>query len=111
MALIQCLLEAKYMENAATTQYTAPAGSSRVVIDNLSLTNTSGGSVVVSANLVASGGAAAGSNKVLQDTTISPGSRLEFLLQGQYLNGGDFLSTIADTASAIVMRLNGRVIP
>lgn len=111
MALISCLVEGKYLENSQTTQYTAPVGSSRVVIDNMTLTNNSGSSVVVAANLVASGGAAGATNKVMQDTTMSPGSRLEFLLQGQYLNSGDFLSTIADTASAVVMRLNGRVIP
>lgn len=111
MAVIQCLVEAKYVEDVQTTQYTAPAGSSRVVIDNLTLTNTSGGSVVVSANIVASGGSVSGSNKVMQDTSLPPGARLEFLLQGQYLNAGDFLSTDADTASAVVMRLNGRVIP
>jgi hypothetical protein len=111
MAIIQCLVEAKYMENSQTTQYTAPTGSSRVAIDNLSVTNNSGGSVVIAVNVVASGGAAGATNKVIQDTTLAAGSRLEYLLQGQYLNAGDFISTISDTASAIVLRLNGRVVP
>ena len=111
MSILTCLVQAKFMENVQQRQYTAPGGAVTVAIDNMSLTNTSLESVVVSANIVASGGAAGASNKVLQDTTMSPGMRLEYLLQGQYLNEGDFVSTYADTASAVVMRINGRIIP
>jgi hypothetical protein len=107
MAAVRCLVEAKYMEDAQTTQYTAPANT-RVIIDNMTVTNNTAANVIFSANIVPPGGSVAASNKVQQDTTVLPGTRMEFLLQGQYLSAGGSLSTDADTASGLVMRVNGR---
>ncbi len=111
MSIFTCLVQAKFMESIQQTQYVAPSGSVTVAVDNMSLTNNSSSSVVVSANIVAAGGVASSSNKVLQDTTLAPGVRQEYLLQGEYLNAGDAISTLCNTANAVVMRINGRVIP
>lgn len=111
MSIFTCLVQAKFMEAAQQTQYVAPVGAATVAIDNMSVTNNSAGSVVIAANIVPSGGVAGASNKVLQDTTLAPGVRHEYLLQGEYLNAEDSISTLCNTASAVVMRINGRVIP
>jgi hypothetical protein len=110
MPSIKCLVQAKYMEDTQTTQYTSPAGSSRTVIDNMTVSNDSMYSVVFAINIVGAGGSASSANKIVPDTTISPGTRIEFLLQGQYLNANDFISTFADSNNSIVLRINGRVL-
>lgn len=101
----KCLLEAKYAENAQTTQYTAPAGT-RATIDKFSGYSPAGGTLTV--NLVASGGSAAASNiKVVK--TFAAGEAYTFPeLVGQNLNTGDFISTLAAGASTVVIRISGR---
>lgn len=107
MAVIRCLVQAKFVETTQTTQYTVP-GALRVVIDNITFTNISAATVVISANIVPSGGSAGASNRVMQSTSLAPGDRIEQVFEGQYLNPGDSLSTIADIADSVVIRVNGR---
>lgn len=107
----QTLLEAKYAENSQTTQYTAPAGSARVIIDKFTVTNSTAAGATLAVNLVPSGGAAGASNVVMPTTTVAPGTtELCPVLVGQILNASGFISTIAGTASALVIRISGRVV-
>lgn len=108
----KCLLEAKFAETAQTTQYTAPAGSARVIVDKFTVTSVApivGATIAV--NVVASGGAAAASNTIVQTRTITAGATILLPeMVGQILNAGDFISTIAGTASVLIIRISGREI-
>lgn len=104
------LVEAKFAENAQTTQYTAPAGT-RTIIDKYTVTNVTGSSATFTGNIVPSGGAAGSSNVVTQTKTIAANSTEVFPEQvGQILGPGDAISTLAGTASALVLRISGREI-
>lgn len=104
------LVEAKFAENAQTTQYTAPVGT-RTIIDKFTATNVTGASATLAVNLVPSAGAAGSSNVVTQTKTIAAGATEVFPEQvGQILAPGDAISTLAGTASALVLRISGREI-
>lgn len=101
----KCLLEAKYAENAQTTQYTVGTGT-RTILDKVSLYSPAGGTLTV--NLVASGGAAAATNILLVKTLAANETYTCPELVGQVLNTGDFISTIAALATTVVLRISGR---
>ena len=104
----KCLLEAKYAENAETTQYTAGAGI-RTIVDKFTGTNVTAAAALLTVKIVASGGAAGASNTVVYQKSIAAGETYTFPeMTGQILNSGDFVSTLAGTATAIVIRLSGR---
>lgn len=95
------------MENAQTTQYTAT--NVRTVIDKFTVTNTTAGAVVVSVNLVASGGAAGAGNLILDGKSIpSHGTYSCPELVGHVLMPGAFISTLAGAAASLTMRVSGR---
>jgi hypothetical protein len=103
------LVEAKYAENSQTTQYTVGSTVRSTIIDSATATNVSGGNVVFSANVVPSGGSAGSSNLILQTKTITPGQTYMCReLIGKIMETGDFLSTLCDTASALVIDIDGR---
>lgn len=100
------LVPAKYVENAQTTQFTAGA---RTVIDKATLTNVSAGIVEFSANIVADGDTAASDNLVIVHKLIATEETYTCPeLVGQVLEKDSFLSTLSDTASALVIRVSGR---
>ena len=103
----KCLLEAKRAESSQTTQYTAPA-STRTIIDKFSAYNGHTSSVVLSVNLVASGGSASATNLIVSKSLASGESYTFPELVGNVLNAGDFISTLAGTATVVVMRISGR---
>jgi hypothetical protein len=103
----KCLFETGYAANAQTTIYTAPPGA-RTIVDKITASNKSGAGVTFAANLVPSGGTAGASNKVF-DATVADGTVESFAgIVGHVLNPGDFISIIAGTASALVLRISGR---
>lgn len=100
------LFETKEAENSTTTQYT----STNVVteIDTFTAYNKTGSNVTFTVYLVASGGSAGGTNSVVSKT-IPPGKTWPFPeLIGQKLASGDFIATLAGTASALNIRATGR---
>jgi hypothetical protein len=103
----KALLEAKYAENSQTTQYTSPTGT-RTIIDKATATNVTASPATLAANIVASGGAASAANLIAERTIAADECYTLPELVGQILETGDFVSTIAGTASAIVIRLSGR---
>lgn len=104
---VKVLVPAKTVENTQTTQYTASGVTT--IIDKFTATNFSASAATISVNLVTSSFSAGNSNLITKTKTLQPAEVYTFPeLVGQVLGNGDFISTIAGTASAINMRVSGR---
>lgn len=104
---VKVLVPAKTVENAQTTQYTATGVTT--IIDKFTATNYSLLAATISVNLVTTAGSAGNQNLITKTKTLQPSEVYTFPeIVGQVLNAGDFISTIAGTASAINMRVSGR---
>lgn len=103
----KALIESKYAENSETTQYTASSVTTE--IDKFTATNVTGSNATLTVRIVPSGGTAGASNAIELTKTIVPGYPWTFpSLIGHVLAPGDFISTLAGTATAIVIRAAGR---
>ena len=103
------LIPAKTAENAQTTQYTASGVTT--IIDKFTATNYSGSAATISINLVTTAGSAGNSNLITKTKTLQASEVYTFPeIVGQILGSGDFISTLAGTASAINIRASGREI-
>lgn len=101
------LIQAKQAENSETTQYTSPA-STRTIIDKFTGYNGSGGAVTLTVRLVPSGGGAGSTNTIVVKS-LAAGETYTFPeIVGQNLAPGDFISTLASAAAAVVIRSAGR---
>jgi hypothetical protein len=104
---VSCLVETKYLEASQTTEYTS--SGLRTIIDKCVATNSSGSAATIALNIVPSGGSAGASNIMLQTKSLNAGESYSCPeVVGAVLESGDFLSGIAGTASAIVIRVSGR---
>lgn len=103
--IAKCLLEAKFAESSQTTQYTVGSGT-RTIVDKF--TAYANAATSLNVNVVASGGTAGASNLKVAKTLASGETYTFPEIVGQILNAGDFLSTIAGTSSAVVIRASGR---
>jgi hypothetical protein len=104
---VKVLVPAKYAENAQTTQYTSNGVTT--IIDKFTATNISASAATISVNLVTTAGAAGNTNLITKTKTLQAFEVYTFPeLVGQVLGLGDFISTIAGTASAINIRVSGR---
>ena len=104
---VKVLVPAKTVENTQTTQYTASGVTT--IIDKFTATNYSASAATISVNLVTSSFSAGNNNLITKTKTLQPAEVYTFPeLVGQVLGNGDFISTIAGTASAINMRVSGR---
>ena len=105
--IVKNIVPAKTVEASQTTQYTAT--NVTTIIDKFTATNYSATAATISVNLVTLAGSAGNSNLITKTKTLQPSEVYTFPeLVGQVLNSGDFISTIAGTASAINMRVSGR---
>jgi hypothetical protein len=105
--LVKVLVPAKTVENTQTTQYTATGVTT--IIDKFTATNYSAAAATISVNLVTAASLAGNQNLITKTKTLQPSEVYTFPeLVGQNLGIGDFISTIAGTASAINMRVSGR---
>ena len=103
------IIPRKLAESTQTTQYTAV--NCKAVIDKFTATNTSGSAVTISVNLVSKDGTAGSSNLVVQNKSVQAGETYNFPeLSGQILEAGGFISTLAGTASDLVISASGREI-
>lgn len=106
---VKVLVPAKTVEAVQTTQYTANGVTT--IIDKFTATNYNTLAATISVNLVTSAGAAGNTNLITKTKTLQPNEVYTFPeLVGQVLASGDFISTIAGTASSINMRVSGREI-
>lgn len=104
---VKVLVPPKTVENSQTTQYTATNVSA--IIDKFTATNYSASAATISVNLVTVAGSAGNNNLITKTKTLQASEVYTFPeLVGQVLGPGDFISTIAGTASAINMRVSGR---
>ncbi len=104
-----CLVQSKYAENAQTTQYTATG--KRAIVDKFTVSNNSGSNATIAINVVPSGGSAGASNLITPTVTIASGTVYSAPeMVGRVLMAGDFISTLAGTATALVIRAEGREI-
>lgn len=104
---VKALVPAKIVEATQTTQYTA--NGLTTIIDKFTATNYSASAATISVNLVTTSGTAGNLNLITKTKTLQPAEVYTFPeLVGQVLNPGDFISTIAGTATAINMRVSGR---
>jgi hypothetical protein len=104
---VKVLVPAKTVENVQTTQYTATGVTA--IIDKFTATNYSATAATISVNLVTAAGSSGNSNLITKTKTLQASEVYTFPeLVGQVLGIGDFISTIAGTASAINMRVSGR---
>lgn len=107
--VVSNIIPAKTAEDSQTTQYTSTGVYT--VIDKFTATNYSASPATLSVNLVTSAGSAGNDNLITKTKTLLASEVYTFPeLVGQVLNSGDFISTIAGTASAINIRASGRVI-
>jgi hypothetical protein len=107
--VVSNIIPAKTAENTQTTQYTSTGVTT--IIDKFTATNYTASPATISVNLVTSAGSAGNSNLITKTKTLLASEVYTFPeLVGQVLNAGDFISTIAGTASAINIRASGRVI-
>lgn len=96
-------IQTKYAENAETTQYTATSVDAE--LDKFTATNVTGSNATIAVSIVPSGSAAGTGNRITSTKTIAPGKTYTFPeLIGHILKPGDFISTLAGTATAIVIR-------
>lgn len=106
------LVETKFAEVAETTQYTAT--NVRAIVDKFTATNVTALAATIVVKIVPVGGTAATVNAITPVATpLSIAANSTYLFPevvGQALNPGDFISTIAGTASALVIRISGREI-
>jgi len=104
---VKVLVPAKTVENSQTTQYTATGVTA--IIDKFTATNFSATAATISVNLVTAAGSSGNSNLITKTKTLQASEVYTFPERvGQVLGIGDFISTIAGTASAINMRVSGR---
>jgi hypothetical protein len=104
---VKVLVPAKFAENTQTTQYTATGLTA--IIDKFTATNISASAATISVNLVTVTGSAGNTNLITKTKTLAASEVYTFPeLVGQVLGAGDFISTIAGTASAINIRVSGR---
>ena len=104
---VKVLVPAKTVENSQTNQYTATGVTA--IIDKFTATNFTATAATISVNLVTAAGSAGNSNLITKTKTLQASEVYTFPeLVGQVLGIGDFISTIAGTASAINIRVSGR---
>lgn len=107
--VVSAIIPAKIAEDTQTTQYTSTGVST--IIDKFTATNYSASPATISVNVVTAAGSAGNDNLITKTKTLLASEVYTFPeLVGQVLNPGDFISTIAGTATAINIRASGRVI-
>jgi hypothetical protein len=106
--LVRSLFDGKFAENAQTTQYTSSAV--KTIVDKFTVTNATGSAATFALNLVPSGGAAGTSNLLISRTIQPAETYLCPEVVGHILDAGDFLSTLAGTATALSIQASGRTV-
>ena len=106
---VKNIIPRKQAEAIQTGQYTAI--NCKTIIDKFTVTNTSAANVNFSVNLVPESGAAGDANLVMKTRAIAPNETYTCPeLVGQVLEDGDFISTLAGTATALTISASGREI-
>jgi len=103
------IIPAKQMENSQTTQYTATDVTT--LIDKFTVTNTSGGVVTFSVNIVPLSGSASAANLLIDNKALAIDETYTCPeIIGHIMAVSDFISTIAGAATSLTLRASGREI-
>lgn len=106
---VAVIIPAKIAESVQTTQYTSTGATT--IIDKFTATNYSAAAATISINLVTYTYGTGNDNLIVKTHTIQPGMTYTFPeIVGFALGSGDYISTLAGTASSINIRASGRVI-
>ena len=101
------LVAPKYAEDSDTTQYTATGVTA--IVDKCTVTNVTVADAVITINIVPDAGAVDASNAILFEKTVPAGKTYTCPeIVGHSLDDTDYISTLADTASALVIDISGR---
>lgn len=104
---VTVLIPAKIAESSQTTQYTSTGLTT--IIDKFTATNYSAVPATLSVNLVTLTDTAGNQNLIIKTKTLQAAETYTFPeIVGQALAAGDFISTIAGTATSINIRASGR---
>ncbi len=104
------IIESKHAEASQTTQYESSTNV-KTAIDKFTVTNISSVTVSFDLHLITSGGSASNINKVIDNIQVAPEETYNCPeVVGHLLEEGDKISTIAGSATALVMRATGRAI-
>lgn len=101
---LRLLLASKFLENSQTTQVAAATTTRR--IDDFIISNRTGSPVTIIVNVVPTGGSVATSNELFPSKSLIAGE--VYQVPPFWLGPGEFISTIAGTASALVAHIAGR---
>jgi response regulator RpfG family c-di-GMP phosphodiesterase len=106
---VKVLIQAKTAESTNTVQYTSATVST--IIDKFTATNYGATTATLSINLVPVGLVVSDDNLIVKAKILQPQETYTFPeIVGASLNSGDFISTVADTASSINIRASGRLV-
>lgn len=106
---VKNIIPAKQAEATQTTQYTAT--NCKTIIDKFTVTNTSGGNVTISVNLVVAAASPSDSNLIVDTRTVAPQETYTCPeLVGHVLNVDGYISTIASAATSLTISATGREI-
>ena len=105
--LTKVIIPAKIAEATQVTQYTSTGVTT--IIDKFTATNYSAVPATISVNLVTLAGSSGDLNLITKTKTLQASEVYTFPeIVGQVLGIGDFISTIAGTATSINIRASGR---
>lgn len=106
---VKVLIPAKIAEATQTTQYTASGVTT--IVDKFTATNYGAAAASISVNVVTLADTAGNQNLIVKTKTLQPSETYTFPeIVGVAMEPGGFISTIANTASSINIRANGREI-
>lgn len=101
------LIPAKFASTAMTAEYTAATGT--VIIDKMTATNISGGTISLTVHIVPPGGSVGSDNLVVQSTLIASGETRPIVgVMGHNLQSGAALWCQASAGSGLVLYASGR---
>ena len=100
------LVDSNFMLDSQTQQYVST--NVNTTISSATITNQSGSNVYFSLNLVPGGQSPSASNIIIKERNLAPNQSYSCPeIVGQVLGSGGVISTIAQTASALVMKISG----
>jgi hypothetical protein len=103
-----CLVQAKNVLAAETTQYTAPASCKYVLIEKVSTYSAAGGTLTLS---IIEDGESAAAKSVVYAKSYGAGDAYGFPeAVGHVLMPGDFISTASGADDTVNIRITGRVV-
>lgn len=102
---IKDIIPAKNAETSQTTQYTALGV--KTIIDKFTVSNTTSSNIIMSVNLVASGGTASSANRIMSRTIAAGEAYTCPELVGHIIDVSGFISTLAG-ATGLTIKASGR---